>query len=189
MEDILHWENRVYVPQKLCTWIIQTEHDSKIAGHFGRDRTLELIARNFSWPNMETDFRKYCDGCNNGQTTKIPRHAKHGLQHLFKLDCKSSTHIGMDFISDLPESEGATLILEEIDQFTKMAHVIPIRRMHSPLVGRAYFQNVWKYHGFPEVVVSDRDATFTGQFFVDLHEYLGTKRSMSTAFPLEVLLW
>lgn len=42
-------------------------------------------------------------------------------------------------------------------------------------------ENVWKYHGFPEDVVSDRDGTFTGQFFTDLYDYLGIKRSMSTA--------
>jgi len=41
------------------------------------------------------------------------------------------------------------------------------------------------YHGFPEDVVSDRDGTFTGQYFTDSYDYLGIKKSMSTAFHPE----
>jgi len=75
------------------------------------------------------------------------------------------------------------MILVVVDRFTKMAHFVPIKNKDSPSVSRAYLENVWKYHGFPEDVVSDRDMTFTGSFFTDLYNYLGiTKRSMSTAY-------
>jgi hypothetical protein len=83
---------------------------------------------------------------------------------------------------DLPESEGAMILLVVVDWFTKMAHFIPIKKMDSPTVARAYLENVWQYHGFPEDVVSDHDGTFTEQFFTDLYDYLGIKRSMSTAY-------
>jgi len=63
-----------------------------------------------------------------------------------------------------------------------MAHFIPIKKKDSPRVALAYLENVWKFHGFPEDVVSDRDTTFTGSFFTDLYNYLGIKRSMSTAY-------
>jgi hypothetical protein len=63
-----------------------------------------------------------------------------------------------------------------------MAHFIPLKKQDSPTVAKAYLENVWKYHGFPEDVVSDRDGTFTGQYFTDLYNYQGIKRSMSTAF-------
>jgi hypothetical protein len=63
-----------------------------------------------------------------------------------------------------------------------MAHFIPIKKKDSPTVARAYLENVWKYHGFPEDVVSDSDSTFTGSFFTDLYNYLGIKCSMSTAY-------
>jgi len=83
---------------------------------------------------------------------------------------------------DLPESEGTTKILVVADRFTKMSHFIPINKQDPLMVAEAYMNNVWKYHGFPEDVVSDRDGTFTGHYFTDLHNYLGIKRSMSTAF-------
>jgi len=181
-DDVLCWKNRLYVPKGLRRRIMDSEHDSKVAGHFGRERTMELLARNFYWPNMETDVRKYCNECDNCQRTKAPRHTKHGLLHPLEMACKPWMHISTDFITDLPESEGATMILAVVDRLTKMAHFIPIKKKDSATVARAYLENVWKYHGFPEDMVSDRDGTFTGQFFTDLYDYLGIKRSMSTAY-------
>ena len=145
--------------------MIQSEHDSKVAGHFGREQTLELLSRNFYWATMERDVRKYCSECDNCQRTKAPRHAKHGLLHPLELACEQLTHISTDFITDLPESEGAKMILVVVDRFTKMAHFIPIKKKDTPTVARAYLETVWKYDGFPENVVSDRDSTFTGGFF------------------------
>jgi len=182
IKDLLWWKNRIYVPEGIRRRIIQSEHDSKVAGHSGRERTLKLMSRNVHWVNMERDIRKYCSECDICQRTKAPRHAIHGLLHPLELACKPWMHISTDFITNLPESEGATMILVVVDRFTKMAHFIPITQEDSPPVARANLENVWKYHGFPEDVVSDRDSTFTGSFFTDLYNYLGIKRSMSTAY-------
>jgi hypothetical protein len=59
-DDLLCWKKRIYVPKKLRTRIIESENVSKVAGHFGRARTLELVYRNFYLVNMERDVRKYC---------------------------------------------------------------------------------------------------------------------------------
>jgi len=182
LNELLCWKNRVYVPEGLRQRVMKSEHDSKVAGHFGRERTMELLSRNFYWTNMERDVRKYCSECDNCQRTKAPTHAKHGLLHPLELACNPWTHISTDFITDIPESEGATIILLVVDRFRKMAHFIPLKKKDSPTVARAYLENVWKYHGFPEDVVSDRDSTLTGSFFTDLYNYLGIKRSMSTAY-------
>jgi transposase InsO family protein len=74
------------------------------------------------------------------------------------------------------------MILVVVDHFTKMAHFIPIKKKDLPTAARAYLENIWKYHGFPEDVVSNRDSTFTCTFFTYLYNYLGIKRSMSTAY-------
>jgi len=47
--------------------------------------------------------------------------------------------ITTDFITDLVESEGATMIVVVGECFTKMAHCIPIKKNDSPMVARAYF--------------------------------------------------
>jgi len=74
------------------------------------------------------------------------------------------------------------MILVVVDRFTKIAHFIPIKKKDSPSVARAYLENVSKYHGFQEDIVSDRESSFTGSFFTNLYNYLGIKRSMTTAY-------
>jgi len=181
-EELLCWKNRIYVPKGLRQRILKSEHDSNVAGHFSRERMLELITRNFYWTNVERDMRKYYNECDICPRTKAPRHTKHGLLHPFELACNPWTHVSTDFITDLPESEEATIILVVVDGFTKMAHFILIKKKDSPTVARVYFENVWKYHGFPEDIISDRDSTFTWSFFTDLYNYLGIQRCMSTAY-------
>jgi hypothetical protein len=99
-----------------------------------------------------------------------------------ELACKPGTHISTDFITDLPKSEGASIILAVVDWFTKMDHFIPMKKKDSSTVDRAYLENEWKYQGFPEDVVSDRDTTLTGSFFTELYNYLGIKRSICMAY-------
>jgi len=181
-EELLAWNGMVYAPKAMRGKVMKSNHNSKVAGNFGRDRTMELISRNFFWPKMEDDVRRHCNECDNCQRTKAPRPAKHGLQQPLELPCKLWTHISTDFISDLPESSGYTMILVVVNRFTKMAHFIPVSKKDSPLVAKAYLENRWKYHRFPEDVVSNQDETFTGQYFPHRYNYLGMKRSMSTAF-------
>jgi hypothetical protein len=78
---------------------------------------------------------------------KAPGHAKHGLPHPLELACKPWRYISMDCITDLPESEGASMILVAVDRFTKMVHFVPIKKKDSPKMARAYLDNVWKYNG------------------------------------------
>jgi len=55
-DDILCWKNGVYARKEMRQRIMKSEHDSKVAGHFGRERTMELITPNYHWPNMEMDI-------------------------------------------------------------------------------------------------------------------------------------
>ncbi|TPX31446.1 hypothetical protein SeLEV6574_g08536 [Synchytrium endobioticum] len=62
-----------------------------------------------------------------------------------------------------------------------MAHFIPCRLPTSQEAARLYFENVFKYHGIPKTIVSDRDPRFTSEFWTSLHELMGIKLAMSTA--------
>jgi hypothetical protein len=131
-DDILCWNKRIYAPEKLRSQIIKSEYDSKVSGPLRRGRTLELVCRNFYWPQMEHDMRKYFNECDNCQRTKSPRHAKYGMLHTLQLARKRWTHISTHFKTDLPVSDRATMILVVVDLFTKMAHFIPLQNKDSP---------------------------------------------------------
>lgn len=62
-EDLFCYKNRIHAPEGIRLRIIGSEHDSKVAGHCGREQTLELISRNFYCTIVERDIRKYCNEC------------------------------------------------------------------------------------------------------------------------------
>ena len=45
-----------------------------------------------------------------------------------------------------------------------------------------FVDNVFRLHGLPEVIISDRDPRFTGKFLRSLFDLLGTDLRFSTAF-------
>ena len=65
-DGVLYWRQRLVIPKKLRVKVLEEEHDSKVAGHWGAGKTVEIISRNFAWPKMDEEIRKYvgeCDAC------------------------------------------------------------------------------------------------------------------------------
>jgi hypothetical protein len=55
--------------------ILEAEHNSKVAGHMGQDKTIELVRRNFFWPEMEKFIEDYISSCPECQMNTGARHA------------------------------------------------------------------------------------------------------------------
>jgi transposase InsO family protein len=91
--------------------------------------------------------------------------------------------ISVDFIVELPKSHGYNAIMNVVDSVTKRAHFIP---MHTTITAegaaRLYLQDVWKHHGTPRVVLSDRGSQFIAGFTRELYKLLGIKLAMLTAY-------
>jgi hypothetical protein len=67
--------------------IAKQEYDSKVAGHFGQKKTLEIMSWNFYWPKMEEWVNKYIWTCDICQYMKSPKHVKFKLLQLLELSC------------------------------------------------------------------------------------------------------
>jgi transposase InsO family protein len=88
----------------------------------------------------------------------------------------------MDFIVDLPESNGFTSIWVIVDRFNKMAHVLPLATGNTAeSLAKSFLEQIWKLHGLPDEIISDRDSRFTARFWTELLERLQVKRKMSSA--------
>ena len=88
----------------------------------------------------------------------------------------------MDFITDLPTSEGCDQLWVMIDRFTKMAHFLPLKEKTAADLARTFAKVVWRFHGLPTDIVSDRDSRFTSETWKELLRLLGIRPWMSTAF-------
>ena len=93
----------------------------------------------------------------------------------------------MDFLGPLPKSKtGKDMILVVIDRLTKMAHFIPTQStVTSKETADLFLQNIFRQHGLPSTIVSDRDPRFTAKFWTALQEALGVKLLISTADYLQ----
>jgi len=59
-------EGKVYVPkdEELRAEIIRLYHDMPVGGHGGQWKTVELVTRNFWWPRITVEVKRYVEGCN-----------------------------------------------------------------------------------------------------------------------------
>ena len=167
---------RMYVPDNdsLRMHIISSHHDSPIAGHPGYQKTQELIERQYYWPGLAMDVHSYvaqCDRCAHfkGSNTK-PASSAVPLQP----STMPWVDVSMDFITDLPLSNGFNSILTVIDRFSKETEFIPCNKTAMALdTTKLYLFHVWKDHGLPHTIVSDRGPQFTSQVMTDLCKRLG----------------
>jgi len=77
---LLLLDNRIYVPSagSLHTRILQYNHDHILAGHFGQNKTLELVCRGYSWPSLRADVQQFCKSCVTHMQSKPQRHKPYG---------------------------------------------------------------------------------------------------------------
>jgi transposase InsO family protein len=185
-DGVLYRKERMWIPddKELIKKVLESEHDAKIAGHFGQDKTIELIRRNFWWPKMDEQIIDYVRSCPQCQKDKAARHQKYGLLQPLELPYAPWQSIAMDFITDLPESSGCDQLWVVVDRFTKMAHFIPLQKdgkTTADLV-KIFAREIWKLHGLPLDIISDRDSRFTSSTWKVFLGTLGIKPRMSTAF-------
>jgi transposase InsO family protein len=90
----------------------------------------------------------------------------------------------MDFITDLPESSRYDQLWVVIDRFTKIAHFIPLQKDGKTTedLARIFTREIWKLHGLPIDIVSDRDSRVTSSTWKAFIRSLGIKPRISTAF-------
>src|SRR5437588_7989111 len=117
------------------------------------------------------------------QRIKPARHAPYGLLQPLEIPTKPWESISMDFVTDLPESEGYDAIWVVVDRLTKMAHFLPCRTdLKTRQFVRLFMDNVIKLHRLPKDIVSDRGSIFTSDLWKETTQHLGINRRMSTAY-------
>ena len=185
-EDNLYYDqDRLCIPRgKLRTQILHDHHDAPIAGHQGIERTYATIHRMFYWPRMNNDIRQYVKSCDSCQRIKASQQVPGGLLQPLPIPTRPWEQVSMDFIVQLPKTKaGFDAIVVFVDTFSKMTHFAPtMTTATAPDTARLFFDHVFRLHGLPTSIVSDRDAKFTSKFWKTLFQTLGTKLAMSTAF-------
>ena len=90
----------------------------------------------------------------------------------------------MDFITTLPRtSRNSVGILNVVDRLSKMIRLTPLQpNADAPCVARMFRNHVYRNHGLPQVITSDRDIIFMSRFWSSLFKLLGTKICPSSTY-------
>jgi len=144
---------------------------------------VELVTRNFWWPGITKEVKRYVKGYNACQYNKNCTEQPAGKLMPNSILEKPWTHISADFITKLPLAQGYDSILVVVDRLTKMVYFIPTTEKTSAEgLARLFRDNVWKLHGLPESIILDRGPQFVAGLIKELNKMLGIKSKLSTAF-------
>ncbi|CAJ2678818.1 unnamed protein product [Trifolium pratense] len=167
------------VKESILHWL----HDSALGGHSGRDVTATRIKSLFYWKGMTKDILHYVKNCGVCQRNKPDLAAYPGLLQPLPIPTQIWTAISMDFIEGLPTSAGKQVIFVVVDRLSKYAHFMALSHPYTALdVAQLFLDNVFKLHGMPETITSDRDPIFLSTFWHEFFKLQGVALHKSTAY-------
>ncbi|KAF8701279.1 hypothetical protein RHS03_06547, partial [Rhizoctonia solani] len=181
---LLFYQGRIVVPDvgTLRTDLLCIFHNSPLAGHPGRQRTLELVSRNYYWPGIRADTYWHVDSCKTCQRIRKPKYTSIPPQPL-ELPVRPWQHVSYDMIVDLPKDGNCDSILVIVDSFTKYGIFVKCsKKLKAPELAELFLEHVWKRHGMPEKTISDRGRVFNNKFLRALYKRLGIDPHFSLAY-------
>jgi hypothetical protein len=188
-DDGLYYCNgKVFVPNnlQLRERVLREMHDQVYAGHAGVRKTLERVSRMFWWPTMRHDVYQYVVHCDICQRNKSSHQSPAGLLQPLPVPGFRWHTCTMDLIVKLPPTETTPSydsIVVFVDKLTKMVHMAPCREsMNAQEFADLFIANVFRLHGMPEQIVSDRGTQFNNQFFAALCQRLNIKHHMGSSY-------
>jgi hypothetical protein len=184
-DDMVFFRGLICVPNNddIKRTILEECHDLPAAGHFGVAKTYDLVSRNYHWIGLRKYVKDYISGCDVCLRNKNRHHKPYSLLSPLPIPDGPWQSVSVDFITQLPPSNGYTAICVFVDRLTKMALFAPTtNEVDAEGTAVLFMKFVFAHFGLPRNVVSDRGATFTSKFFQATMKHLQVNQYFSTAF-------
>ena len=132
VDGVLHHQGLLFVPEIIQTKLISRHYNNLLAGHFGIDKTRELIGWKYYWPSLRKDVEAYVKGCDVCLTSKAVRYKPYGDLQTLPVPTHRWKDLLMDFITGLSVStdwkgKSYNSILVIVNRLTKMVHYKPVK--------------------------------------------------------------
>lgn len=162
--------------------ILYAAYDCPISEHFSFIKTLYRLS-SFHWKHKVRDVKNYCNGCQRCQQSKNSRQKPLGSPQPLEVPSRRWGSLATDFITHLPKtSRGFDAITTYVDRFSKRVRFIPSKGSDTAMEAAAdFYEHIFRLHGLPNCIVSDRDPKFTSKFWSSLMDLCGVKIRISTS--------
>ena len=175
-DEHLSYGEKIWIPEDegVRTTIISQCLDSSLAGHGGTAKTTELVSWQYYWPKMRETIKRYVKNSETCQQSKAVWHALYGLLQPNEVPDQPWRSIAIDFITDLPESDGYDTILVVIDRLTKMSHFISCKKdLDARQFTTLFMQHIARLHAISRDIITNRGSLFTVGLWKQITEKLG----------------
>ncbi|KAL0152574.1 hypothetical protein M9458_052297, partial [Cirrhinus mrigala] len=172
-------EGEIYVPRSQRQNLLGTAHESLGSGHPGSTRTLSLLQARYWWPRMHRDINRYVQSCSVCAMSNTPCHLPAGKLVPLPIPQRPWSHIGVDFVTNHPNSEGNICILVTADRFSKSCKLIPLKGLPTALETA---KHVFCNFGLPEEIVSDQAPQFISHVWKAFFKLLGISVNLSSGY-------
>ncbi|GJZ95231.1 ty3-gypsy retrotransposon protein [Tanacetum coccineum] len=145
--------------------LLQQVHRGSVGGHSGVKVTTHKLCSMFYWKKMRKEVKQFVRDCEICQRYKPNLEAYPGLLQPLPIPTSIWTSISMDIIDGLPKSQGKDFILVMVDRLSKYSYFMALSHPYTASqVAQLFLDNIYKLHGLPENIVSDRDNVFVSSF-------------------------
>jgi hypothetical protein len=168
----------------LKSTILDEVHKKPYSGHPGYRKTITTLRKLFFWPSMKGETAEYLARCQYFQQVKAEhQHPASLLQPLPIPEWKWEI-ISLDFITGLPKTQKQNdSIIVLIDKLSNPAHFIPIKSTFKAIkIVEIFMKEIFRLHGIPKMVISNRDIKFTSAFWKELFVGINTNLNFSTRY-------
>lgn len=166
--------------------VVISEAHSLLA-HLSPWKILAYLREQVWWKDMSKDIYSFCESCTTCKRSKPSNQKPYGLLNPLSVLTQPWEAIGINFIILLPLSKDRNSAYNSITVaiylLIMMVHLILSHTNYTAQqVAELVFLEVYKHHGLPRAIISDRDSLFTSLFWSHLHKLVGSQLKMSSAY-------
>lgn len=185
IDGIIKYKGRIWLGAHVEAQqaVLLALHSSGLGGHSGVNATYQKVKSLFAWSHLKQAVQDYVAKCEVCAQAKSEHCKLPGLLQPLPVPPAAWHTISLDFIEGLPKSKSYDTILVVIDKLTKYAHFICLSHPYTAsTVANAFLTHIYKLHGMPSVIISDRDRIFTSAFWQELFKLTETTLNMSSSY-------
>ncbi|CAK9814888.1 Retrovirus-related Pol polyprotein from transposon 412 [Anthophora quadrimaculata] len=182
--DIKVFHNNKITPktQDEINKILQENHDDKLAGHYGFNKTYNKIKEHYYWPTIKMDIRKYIRSCHSCQINKTNFKPTKQRMEITSTPDFPFDKLAIDIVGPLPLTEsGNRFILTAQDDLTRYCFAYALSNHESLTVARTLVKLFMRF-GIPKSIFSDQGPDFMSDLIKNFSNSFKTKHITTTPY-------